>query len=168
MWQPKKLDGLRFGRLVVIERQGKHKDGNLLWLCKCDCGNTVVVCGKYLRCGDTKSCGCLNIEKIKERFTTHGAKRNRKEERLHRIWSGMKARCEIPSATSFKYYGGKGISVCAEWKTYQPFKEWALQNGYENHLTIDRLDNEKGYSPSNCRWATTVEQHRNQGKRRCK
>ena len=118
--------------------------------------------GKYLRNGDTKSCGCLNIDRIKARFTTHGDKRERREERLHRIWSGMKARCEIPSSSSFKYYGARGIAVCDAWKKYQPFKEWALASGYKEHLTIDRMDNEKGYSPDNCRWVTVLEQHQNQ------
>lgn len=152
------LTGQRFGRLTVIERAHNTKDGRPKWNCLCDCGNLTVVRGKELRSGGTSSCGCLRVEKTVERSTIHG----KRHTRLYRIWQGMVARCENPNADRFGRYGGRGIVVCDEWrKNFQMFYDWAMNNGYRDDLSIDRIDNNKGYYPNNCRWSTDKEQRRN-------
>lgn len=149
------LTGQRFGRLTVIERVGTSKNGNALWDCKCDCGNTAVVRGASLKNGITRSCGCLIAESTKNRNTTHCLSKTR----LYRIWANMKDRCLNSNTREYPYYGGRGITVCDEWKNdFQAFYNWAMANSYQDHLSIDRIDNDKGYTPDNCRWATHSEQ----------
>ena len=159
------LIGQRFGRLLVLERAGNDSGGRALWKCRCDCGKVTVARGNDLRNGHTQSCGCKNAEesRIRERetHTTHGGS----ETRLYRIWRGMKTRCYVPSSSGYAYYGGRGIAVCEEWiDDFTAFRDWALANGYADNLSIDRIDNEKGYSTENCRWVTSYEQMHN---RRC-
>lgn len=162
------LTGQRFGRLTVIERDGTDKNGrNVMWLCVCDCGGTTRTTTTHLRNGHAQSCGCLFREKLieggeKTRFaTTHGKSRTR----LYRILTGMKSRCYNPQSHKYPLYGARGITVCDEWKnSFQAFYEWAIANGYSDDLSIDRIDNDRGYSPNNCRWSTVTEQNRN---RRC-
>ena len=147
------LVGKRFGRLVVIRDSGKRKRREIAWLCICDCGNTLESRGPNLRLGNTRSCGCLNIENIyKHGDATNGPTR------LYRIWVAMKQRCNNLNYQSYKYYGKRGIKVCKDWiNNYSAFKFWAILNGYQDNLTIDRIENNGNYEPSNCQWITASE-----------
>lgn len=153
------LTGQRFGRLMVIQRAENTNAGKTRWRCKCDCGNVCIKATSQLRSGKTRSCGCLRKETLSRMRTIHGLSGTR----LHRIWAGMNKRCINPKSPYYYLYGGRGITVCDEWKhNFQAFYDWALANGYNEKLSIDRIDNDKGYSPANCRWATASEQRKNQ------
>ncbi len=157
MSKVKDITGQRFGRLTVVGRSGSSIDGKAMWLCQCDCGNTVRVIGKSLRAGLTRSCGCYKHEVAKTTLRTHGQRYTR----LYYTWLGMKDRCNNPNNKSYCRYGGVGVKVCEEWEQFEPFYEWAMSNGYRDDLTIDRIDCSKGYSPDNCRWADAKTQSRN-------
>lgn len=150
------LEGKKFGRLNVIECVGSKKNRRM-WRCSCDCGNEVIVSASSLVGGMTKSCGCLARDAAREYNTTHGDCGTR----LYRIWKGIVSRCVNKSSTDYKWYGAKGVTVCDEWRKYPHFKKWAVENGYRDDLTIDRIDPFGNYEPSNCRWATTAEQNMN-------
>lgn len=155
----RKIDfiGRRFGRLVVISEAPKHGK-NRKWNCLCDCGRSVVVFGDNLKRGLTRSCGCLHSEITQNVNSTHKESKTR----LFHIWQNMKARCSNPSRLDWKNYGGKGISVCEEWRnSYESFRDWANNNGYRDDLTIDRINVYGNYEPENCRWITNKEQQRN-------
>jgi len=151
------LSGKRFGRLVVICRAESSRPTETRWKCLCDCGKEVTVDSFKLRHGMTKSCGCLANELTSLRSKKHGMFGTR----LYRIWFNMKQRCANPKHIAYKNYGGRGITVCNEWQIFEPFYKWALANGYRDELTIDRIDNDKGYSPDNCQWLTEKEQGQN-------
>lgn len=152
------LTGQRFRKLTVIGYDHSYKNGEAIWKCRCDCGNMTYVISGNLRRGNTKSCGCYGRECTAERNTTHG----KTKERLHGVWTRMKDRCNNPKSDRWEWYGARGISVCEEWKnSYEAFREWALSNGYQGGLTIDRVDVNGNYCPDNCRWITIKDQQNN-------
>lgn len=155
--------GDKVGRATVIGpafrvRLGSNKATSVA-VCSCECGSVFVAQLQYLANGTTKSCGCLRTSMIVSRSKTHGyCETNR---RLYRIWHGMQRRCNDRTNRTYKNYGGRGISICEEWSEVGPFVEWALLNGYEDGLTIDRKDTNCNYEPSNCRWITNERQQNN-------
>lgn len=154
------LTGKRFGRLTVLGR-AENENGKVLWNCICDCGNTKVHTSGRLNSGVIASCGCLLRERTIERNTKHGKSRTR----LYSTWREMKRRCYNEKRVKYKDYGARGIIVCDEWKNdFMNFYNWAMANGYADNLSIDRIDNDGNYEPSNCRWATDEQQMRNQRK----
>ena len=142
----------KFVRLKVIRRIENGKNGETRWRCQCDCGNTLEVNGHDLRRGDTKSCGCLCFDVL----TTH----NMSKTRQYETWASLLTRCKNPSSEGYKNYGGRGITVCKKWLTFEGFWE-DMQEGYSDELTIDRKDNNAGYFKDNCRWATKEQQNNN-------
>jgi len=158
------LTGQRFGRLVVIER-AENKGGHAGWLCQCNCGKDVIVSSSSLRRGLSQSCGCKRREEISCLRSKHKGTKTR----LYNIWQNMLKRCNNPHSSRYSDYGGRGITVCDEWlHDFIAFRDWALTHGYRDYLTIDRINNDKGYSPDNCRWATVAEQNRNKRPRKLK
>lgn len=154
---PKLIDltGQRFGRLVVLSFAEK-KNRRMMWNCICDCGNKVVVCGTDMRSGNTQSCGCQRKENFNHK------KHEKHNTRVYRIWKGIKSRCFNPNRKGFHHYGGRGITMCDEWKDdFQAFYDWAMSHGYEDNLTIDRIDVNGNYEPLNCRWVDSFTQGTN-------
>ena len=164
------LTGMKFGRLTVLYDTGERRHGLVVWSCKCSCGNLTPVVSMSLKSGDTRSCGCLAKETATRRLREIHIRQKgsdnpqyihgecSKKTRLYQCWTNMKSRCFNSKTWGYTWYGKKGIVVCPEWKnSYIVFRQWAVNNGYKDNLTIDRIDGRGNYEPSNCRWITRVE-----------
>lgn len=148
----KDLKGQRFGKLTILEFVPTEDDQSH-WMCRCDCGNITIAKQGHLHSGNTRSCGCSKLKKVQ----THKLSRTR----LYRTWSNMKQRCYNPNSCSFDRYGKKGIVVCDEWlNDFKAFYDWSIENGYDDNLTIDRIDSSGNYCPENCQWITNSENSR--------
>lgn len=150
--------GKRFGMLTVIDKDNSFKDPKRTkWICLCDCGNQKSIYRDSLISGRTKSCGCQMHKGTKGINSTH----NMSKTRIYHEWSSMRGRCK-PSSQDANIYHDRGITVCKEWNSdFCAFYDWAMRNGYSDDLSIDRIDNDLGYCPSNCRWVTIEEQQSN-------
>lgn len=151
------LTGQKFGRLTVLKID-KKVGRTYYWLCQCECGNLKVVRGSHLKSGKIQSCRCLQKETAKNLSTEHGLSRTK----LAKVWDGIKERCYNPNNKSYKNYGGRGIKMSSEWKyNFIAFYKWAIENGYKDGLTIDRINVNGHYEPFNCRWITQKKQMNN-------
>lgn len=144
--------GKKFNKLTVLEETDKYnKSGHKLFLCRCDCGGKILTSKSALQRGDNKSCGCL-------RGNMHGMSNTR----IYKLWQDIKKRCYNENNRAYKYYGGRGIKMCEEWKNdFLSFYNWAINNEYSDELTIDRINVDGDYEPNNCRWVTNEIQANN-------
>jgi len=165
IYDHKDIVGERFGKLIVVEYIGfewdekceqKYKKYN--YYCQCDCGNKKVAIRHHLKCGNTRSCGCLKYEVVNKGNTRHGLK----DEKLYGVWNSIKNRCYNPHVEAYHNYGGRGVEVCDKWKNdFLSFYNWAMSNGYKKGLSIDRINNDGNYEPVNCRWVDSQTQNEN-------
>jgi hypothetical protein len=162
--------GQKSGLLTVLGEKftaviGRTKRSYVV--CECDCGRIIVTQESHIRSNSSKSCGCVGVKKSTQRATSHGQSTKRgRHHRIYVAWLNMLDRTRNPNTPNWKRYGAMGIRVCEEWsKSFDSFLKWSLANGYQQHLTIDRIRNEEGYCPENCRWATRSVQCHNRKKR---
>ena len=151
------MEGKKFNRLTFIKKTNERRNGNILWDCQCECGNITRIVKWDVTSGNTKSCGCFKdemIAKTGKNNVTHGMRYTK----IYKIWEGMKRRCNSEKAERYSSYGGKGITYIKEWEQFVPFHEWAINNGYEEGLSIDRIDVNGNYEPSNCQWIPLEQQ----------
>lgn len=139
----------KFGKLTVIKFKEISKDKKAIWYCQCECGKIIETSTHSLKSGNSTSCGCSRI------------KYKKFNERLYRIWAGIKTRCFNEKKKEYRNYGGRGIKICDEWMEYKNFYIWAMTNGYKDNLTIERIDVNGNYEPNNCTWITIQEQQKN-------
>ena len=159
------LTGKRFGRLLVVKRNG-YKGGKIAWLCKCDCGNEKAISSACLLKGLSTSCGCFRKEYMKQKATKHSMCGTS----LYAVYNNMKRRCYDENSDHYKWYGAENKRVCDEWlgsEGFKHFSKWAMDNGYSEGLQIDRIDNNKGYLPDNCRFVTPKQNCRNKRDNHC-
>jgi len=153
---------MKFNKLLVKGYVGKNDKNHALWLCMCECEKYKIVTTNDLKSGHVKSCGCLNSELLIERNKNNIRKKHGKAKtRIYRIWQGMKSRCDNMNNSRYKNYGGRGITYCSQWQSFENFDKWAIENGYQENLTIDRINVDGNYEPNNCRWITNKEQQSN-------
>lgn len=148
--------GKKYNRLTVSQKYSTDNRGEVLWKCICDCGNEIVALGGNIRSGGTKSCGCLNNERIGDLRRSH----NMAKSRIFRIWTGIRKRCNNCKDKSYKHYGGRGINICKRWNIFLNFYN-DMKDGYKDNLTIERINVNGNYEPINCIWATAKQQARN-------
>lgn len=149
------ITGQKFGRWTILARGGRSHNNGTLWKCRCECGNEKSVKSEILRSGESKSCGCLSRDRFIATNTTHGMSRHP----AYKLWVAMLVRCN-PSGPNTKNYASRGIAVCDRWKSFTNFWE-DMGPSWTPSLSLDRLDNDKGYSPDNCKWATDAQQANN-------
>lgn len=154
------ITGCRYGKLTVISFFGIKNRGSY-WICQCDCGNQIITSSHCLQQGNTKSCGCTHIEKSSKLCKSRNYRHGYSKEPLYAVWKTMRQRCNNPKQYDYRWYGAKGITICPEWNDYCIFREWAITHGYNQSLTIDRIDCTGNYCPSNCRFITIQEQQKN-------
>lgn len=156
-------EGDRYGLLTIIKEvegtySGKSKSRRRTFLCRCDCGNSKNIALNSLRTGNTKSCGCIKKITSPINATAHGMRCSK----IYSVWRGMKQRCYLKSNPSYKDYGGRGIRVCDLWlDDFQAFYDWAMENGYKEGLSIERINVNGDYEPDNCEWIPFSEQSLN-------
>lgn len=162
------LTGLRFAELTVERMADVKIKSRPAWVCLCDCGERKTVAGESLKAGEVKCCGKHKTRVCLASMKARAKDQNRKypvgtdsQSRLYTLWRALLLRCGNPKHEAYDRYGGAGVTICPAWQTFAGFREWALANGYEPHLTLDRKDNDGIYEPGNCRWATAKEQARN-------
>ena len=154
------LSGQRYGKLVAQTPDGKDAQGRIFWVCLCDCGATKRVRSSHLKSGSVQSCGCERYKEIAKKATHHGHSAGGKVTPIYTSWAQMHARCSNPNHNRFHRYGGRGISVCQRWASFEGFLA-DMGESWQPGLSIDRIDNDGNYEPGNCRWSTPKDQAAN-------